>query len=128
MPFPKSGSSVGIAFIFSITEESRAAALRLGIHQLYPEQERAVAASLERHDVLVVLPIYAASEDPIEGVNAAALSEGIKAHGHRHVVCVDGLPAAVARLHELLTPGDLLLTLGAGDVWKAGAEFLKGAA
>jgi UDP-N-acetylmuramate--alanine ligase len=79
-------------------------------------------------DVLVVLPIYAASEDPIEGVSAAALSEGIKAHGHRHVVCVDGLPAAVARLHELLTPGDLLLTLGAGDVWKAGAEFLKGAA
>jgi UDP-N-acetylmuramate--alanine ligase len=77
-------------------------------------------------DVLVVLPIYAASEEPIPGVTAQALCEGIKAHGHKQVACVDGIPAAVAHLRPRLTPGDLLLTLGAGDVWKAGAEILKG--
>ena len=79
-------------------------------------------------DVLVVLPIYAASEDPIEGVSSAALCEGIKAHGHKQVGCVADLPAALARVQEAAAPGDLLLTLGAGDVWKVGVEFLKGAA
>jgi UDP-N-acetylmuramate--alanine ligase len=79
-------------------------------------------------DALIVLPIYAASEDPIEGVSAAALCEGIQAHGHKQVVGVEGLPDAAARLQEILAPGDLLLTLGAGDVWKVGTEFLKGGA
>jgi UDP-N-acetylmuramate--alanine ligase len=91
---------------------------------LFDEFSRAFYQS----DVLVVLPIYAASEDPIEGVSGASLCEGITAHGHKQVVCVDGIPAALGRLRELLTAGDVLLTLGAGDVWKVGTEFLKGAA
>jgi len=89
---------------------------------LFDEFSRAFYQS----DVLVVLPIYAASEDPIEGVTARALCEGIKSHGHKQVTCVDGIPAAVAHLRPRLAPGDLLLTLGAGDVWKTGAEILKG--
>jgi len=76
-------------------------------------------------DVLAILPIYAASEEPIEGVSAQALSEGIKAHGHKQVIYFDGLSEAAARLVGILTPGDLLLTLGAGDVWKVGMELLK---
>jgi len=89
---------------------------------LFDEFSRAFYQS----DVLVVLPIYAASEDPIEGVSALALCEGIKAHGHKEVTCVDGIPAAVNHLKTRVSPGDLLLTLGAGDVWKVGAEILKG--
>ncbi|MFO7709677.1 MAG: UDP-N-acetylmuramate--L-alanine ligase [Desulfobacterales bacterium] len=77
-------------------------------------------------DVLCVLPIYAAGEDRIEGVSSRALCEGIKAHGHKQVVCADSLPAATAYLREALAPGDLLLTLGAGDVWKVGARILAG--
>jgi len=42
------------------------------------------------------------------------------------VTCVDGIPAAVSHLKTRVSPGDLLLTLGAGDVWKVGAEILKG--
>jgi len=76
-------------------------------------------------DELVVLPIYAASEDPIAGVSAAALCEGIKAHGHRSVVCSDGFKTAVAHLKKTLKAGDLLLTLGAGDVWKIGEDLLR---
>jgi UDP-N-acetylmuramate-alanine ligase len=41
------------------------------------------------------------------------------------VVYVESIAAAVAHLRETLVPGDLLLTLGAGDVWKVGAEVLK---
>jgi UDP-N-acetylmuramate--alanine ligase len=91
---------------------------------LFDEFSRAFYQS----DVLVVLPIYAASEDPIEGVNGAALCEAITAHGHKQVVCADGIPTALDRLRELLAPGDVLLTLGAGDVHKVGTGFLKGAA
>jgi UDP-N-acetylmuramate--alanine ligase len=76
-------------------------------------------------DVLVVLPIYAASEAPIEGVTGQALGRRIIAHGHKQVVIADGIVDAVEQLKTLLAPGDLLLTLGAGDVWKVGAELLK---
>ena len=89
---------------------------------LFDEFSRAFYQS----DVLVVLPIYAASEDPIEGVSAEALCEGIKAHGHKQATCVDGIPAAVSHLETRIAPGDLLLTLGAGDVWKVGTEVLRG--
>ncbi len=75
-------------------------------------------------DVLLVMPIYAASEKPIAGVNSALLCEGIKVHGHKDVHCVDGPEAAVRLLNNILAPGDILLTLGAGDVWKVGERVL----
>jgi UDP-N-acetylmuramate--alanine ligase len=83
------------------------------------------ARAFYQSDVLVVLPIYAASEDPIEDISAAVLCEAIKAHGHRQATCVDGIPDAVIHLKNCLASGDLLLTLGAGDVWKVGREILK---
>jgi UDP-N-acetylmuramate--alanine ligase len=81
--------------------------------------------SFYQSDVLCVLPIYAAGEDRIEGVSGRSLADGIKAHGHKQVVCVDGLPAAADFLKMTLAPGDLLLTLGAGDVWKIGNRILN---
>jgi len=74
----------------------------------------------------VVLPIYAASEEPIAGITGQALTERIKAHGHKQVLFAEGMTAAVSQVKSLLMPGDFLLTLGAGDVWKVGAELLKG--
>ncbi len=75
-------------------------------------------------DVLLVMPIYAASEKPIAGVNAAVLCEGIKAHGHKDVHCVSGPEETVQLLDSVMDPGDILLTLGAGDVWKIGEQVL----
>ncbi len=83
------------------------------------------ARAFYQSDVLVVLPIYAASEDPIPGITGQALGERIIAHGHKQVVFSEGIAAAAALLKTLLAPGDLLLTLGAGDVWKVGPELLK---
>jgi UDP-N-acetylmuramate--alanine ligase len=71
------------------------------------------------------MPIYAASEKKIEGVSAQKLCEEIKAHGHKEAVYADGFKTAVAHLKQTLQPGDVLLTLGAGDVWKVGMEILK---
>ncbi len=88
---------------------------------LFDEFSRAFYQS----DVLVVLPIYAASEKKIEGVTSQKLCEEIKVHGHKEVICADGFKAALSHLKQTLQPGDVLLTLGAGDVWKVGDMFLN---
>lgn len=76
-------------------------------------------------DSLVVLPIYSAGEAPIENVNGQAIYEGILLHGHKDVVFQDGQEAAVSHLKGALRQGDVLLTLGAGDVWRVGEKFLE---
>src|SRR5438067_7619395 len=77
-------------------------------------------------DVLIVLDIYAAGEAPIPGVTAEDLAEGIRAHGHRDVTYLGGDRArVVTHLGEVTRPGDLVLTLGAGDVGLLGPELLK---
>jgi UDP-N-acetylmuramate--alanine ligase len=76
-------------------------------------------------DVLLVMDIYAAGEAPIPGVHARDLADGIAAHGHREVLYMDGdRRGIVDYLCESTRPGDLVLTLGAGDVGQLGAEFL----
>ena len=76
-------------------------------------------------DVLVVLPIYAASEDPIEGVTAEGLLARIKQFGHKDAAYAESFAAAGEILKKRLQEGDLLITLGAGDVWKIGEDFLE---
>jgi UDP-N-acetylmuramate--alanine ligase len=82
------------------------------------------ARSFYGADVLLVVDIYAASEDPIEGVTSQALVEMIQRFGHRHVEYAGPLSGAAARLSEIVQPGDLVLTLGAGNVYQAGDELL----
>ncbi|MDH3572083.1 MAG: UDP-N-acetylmuramate--L-alanine ligase [Desulfobacteraceae bacterium] len=76
-------------------------------------------------DLLVVLPIYAAGEKEIKGVDGQALFEEIQRHGHKDVVYVESLESAASHLKTILAPNDILLTLGAGDVWKVGEMLLK---
>ena len=75
-------------------------------------------------DKLLVLPIYAAGEAPIEGVEGQGLYEGILAHGHKDVVYVESLDAARQMLQDILRSGDIFLTLGAGDVWRLGEALI----
>jgi len=81
--------------------------------------------SFYQSDVLLVLPIYSAGENIIEGVNSEALCDAIVSHGHREVLYVDDPQTAMAVLEEQLKEGDILLTLGAGNVWQIGEELLK---
>jgi UDP-N-acetylmuramate--alanine ligase len=76
-------------------------------------------------DLVLVTDIYAASEDPIPGVTAEVLAQSIAAHGHKHAEYVGPLDAAVDRILELARPGDLVLTLGAGNVHRAGDDLLR---
>jgi UDP-N-acetylmuramate--alanine ligase len=76
-------------------------------------------------DVVLMLPIYAAGEEPIPGITAERLVERIKEFGHRDVSYAADFGRIRKMLKEKLREGDLLLTLGAGDVWKVGEEFLR---
>ncbi len=76
-------------------------------------------------DKLILLPIYPAGEEKIREVDSLLLCEGIKAHGHRDAVYADSVSESVFYLKETLRQGDILLTLGAGDVWKVGKGILE---
>ena len=83
------------------------------------------ARSFYGADVLLVADIYAASEDPIEGITSEVLVEKIDRFGHHQVEYIGALSEAVERLKSIAQPGDLILTLGAGNVYQAGDELLK---
>jgi UDP-N-acetylmuramate--alanine ligase len=76
-------------------------------------------------DHLVLTDIYPAGEKPLEGVNAKALFQGIKDHGHKSVVFCSNAEKIIVHLLEELKPSDVVLTLGAGDVWRVGSELLQ---
>ena len=75
-------------------------------------------------DELVLTEIYAASEAPIAGVSGAKLAEAIRAAGHPSVTFVEQKDRLVETVFPRLKPGDLVLTLGAGDIWKTGPALL----
>ena len=82
------------------------------------------ARSFYQADVLLVMPIYAASEQPIEGVDSRELCESIQAHGHKDVHYVADKAVAVDMLADMISPEDVVLTLGAGDVYRVGEMLL----
>jgi UDP-N-acetylmuramate--alanine ligase len=77
-------------------------------------------------DVVFVAPVYAAGEQPIEGVDATALAEGLRAHGHRIVKTVDSAADLAANLRDLAAEGDMVVCMGAGDITKWAARLADG--
>jgi UDP-N-acetylmuramate--alanine ligase len=76
-------------------------------------------------DVLFLTGIYPASEDPIPGVSVQGLYEGIKGHGHKDVTLVPEKTEILGRLLPRLKAGDMVLTLGAGDIWRVGEGLIR---
>ncbi|WP_420136670.1 UDP-N-acetylmuramate--L-alanine ligase [Sphingomonas sp.] len=73
-------------------------------------------------DIVYVAPVYPAGEQPIEGVDAAALVSGLKMRGHRAAQEIAGADALAVELAEVAKPDDMIICLGAGDItkWAAG--------
>lgn len=67
-------------------------------------------------DTVVVADVYAAGETPIEGIDRDALIEGLRARGHRHVVALDGPETLAAVVKPLVSRGDMVVCLGAGNI------------
>jgi len=75
-------------------------------------------------DVLIIAPIYPAGEAPIPGVTSEILCQGIKERGHRDVIPAEDDKNIMALLSKIKKPGDIILTLGAGDIHKIGDAIL----
>jgi UDP-N-acetylmuramate--alanine ligase len=80
--------------------------------------------AFRRTDVLVLTDIYSAGEQPIEGVSSERLQEAIKQHGQRQTHFISQLVQQPQVLLPLLQPGDLFLTLGAGNIVRVGEQLL----
>ncbi len=76
-------------------------------------------------DVLLVAPVYGSREAPREGVTGALVADAAKARGHRAARFIADRADIGRALEEELKEGDLLLTMGAGDVNQFGEEFLR---
>jgi len=77
-------------------------------------------------DIVFVAPVYAAGEEPIEGVDSAALVEGLRARGHRIVREVADLDDLCRNLRDLAAEGDMIICMGAGDITKWAAAVADG--
>jgi UDP-N-acetylmuramate--alanine ligase len=81
--------------------------------------------AFHKADVVLLADIYPAGEEPIVGVSAAALADSIAGRGHRGVRYAGDMKRATDALAEEVREGDVVLTLGAGNVSAAGEELLR---
>ncbi len=79
-------------------------------------------------EAVVVTDIYSAGETPIVGLDGSRVADALVRHGHLGVVYEPRLDEIPRVLRSLVRPGDIVLTLGAGNVWKVGEALLKDAA
>lgn len=83
------------------------------------------AGSFDNADILIVTEIYPAGEKPVEGITGERLCNEIRKHGHKDVVFIPNKNDITAYIHEIIMPGDMIITLGAGDIWKIGRKVLE---
>ena len=81
---------------------------------LYEDFARAFLIS----DVLLVTDVYPAREEPIAGVTGELITNMAKSMGHENVYWVEDKKRLVAAMKALVEPGDLVITMGAGDIWR----------
>ena len=83
------------------------------------------ARSFNNADVLMVTDIYAASEEPIEGVSGEALVEAVSRFGHKDARHVGSVDEATRSLLSEVRENDMVITLGAGNVYRAGEQLVE---
>jgi UDP-N-acetylmuramate--alanine ligase len=76
-------------------------------------------------DVLVLTDVYPAREEPIQGVTGELIANAAKEFGHKHVHYIPDKAKIPDFLMQIKKKGDLILTMGAGDIWKYGEEFVR---
>jgi UDP-N-acetylmuramate--alanine ligase len=83
------------------------------------------ARSFYQADILILSAIYPAGEEPIEGVTSERLVESIKSYGHKSVRLVADVNDIAPLVRPELAAGDLVITMGAGNVWKVSEQLLQ---
>lgn len=75
-------------------------------------------------DSLILAPIYPAREAPLPGVDSKMIADAAIQSGHRNVVLIEENADIVSKTLSLLEPEDILITMGAGNIWQYGEEIL----
>lgn len=81
--------------------------------------------SFYQSDVLLISPIYPAREKPIQGVTGKLISDAAIQSGHKNVHFIGHNDDIVNKIKDVTKPGDILITMGAGSIYKFGEEFIK---
>jgi UDP-N-acetylmuramate--alanine ligase len=76
-------------------------------------------------DVLIVTDVYPAREEPIQGVTGELVANAAKEFGHKQVHYVPEKKDVPGYLMTITRPGDMVITMGAGDIWKYGEQFIS---
>ena len=76
-------------------------------------------------DVLIITDIYPAREEPIPGVTGELIAKEAKRLGHPSVLYIKDKEELPDRLMEMLKKNDLVMTIGAGDIWKTGESLIE---
>lgn len=90
------------------------------------DQAAAFGGAFLASDVLFVTAVYGSREAPIEGVTGALVADAARSRGHRHVRYLSEREEVVPALEAELLDGDVLITMGAGDVYRLGESYLAG--
>jgi UDP-N-acetylmuramate--alanine ligase len=76
-------------------------------------------------DVFICTDIYPAREEPIEGISGELIADAAKKFGHKNVIYVKDKNNVPKVLKDLKKDGDIIITMGAGDIWKQGERFVE---
>jgi len=77
-------------------------------------------------DVFICTDIYPAREEPIEGVTGKLIADAALSFGHKNVLYVENKNDVIKTLNDIKKDGDIIVTMGAGDIWKFGEKFVEG--
>ncbi len=76
-------------------------------------------------EVCVITDVYPSREEPIEGVNGKLIADAAREYGHQKVLYVEDKAKLPGKLKETVAPGDVVITMGAGDIYKYGEQFVE---
>ena len=87
--------------------------------------KEAFARAFFNADVLVVTDVYGAREEPIPGIDGRLVAELAQQYGHRDVHYVPDVSTLPEKLMEIVKAGDVVITMGAGTIWRYGRKFFE---
>ncbi|MGK7369121.1 MAG: glutamate ligase domain-containing protein, partial [Candidatus Halalkalibacterium sp. M3_1C_030] len=76
-------------------------------------------------EVCVITDVYPSREEPIEGVDGKLIADSAKEYGHRQVHYVEEKQDLPDKLKEIAQAGDVIITMGAGDIYRYGEKFVE---